>query len=201
LSCKTNFTLISSGTTTPDSAQAAVQHDQGAGERPLHERDPGRSGPDRTVGIAGMASGTRGQSHLHRHQQRPARASRARFRRGAVARQLANPWDFPGATPAVYDRVATAVDLYKAGKVKKLLMTGDNRFVNYNGPEAMRKLAAQLGVPGQDIVLDYAGRRTYDSCYRAKEIFGVKQVVVVTQRFPLDRSLFLRDAMGVASVR
>jgi SanA protein len=103
-------------------------------------------------------------------------------------------------TPALYDRVATAVDLYKAGKVKKLLMTGDNRFINYNEPEAMRKLAAQLGVPDQDIVLDYAGRRTYDSCYRAKEIFEVKQVVIVTQRFHLDRSLFLCDAMGIPAI-
>jgi len=103
-------------------------------------------------------------------------------------------------TPALYDRVATAVDLYKAGKVKKLLMTGDNRFINYNEPEAMRKLAVQLGVPAANIVLDYAGRRTYDSCYRAKEIFQVKQVVIVTQRFHLDRSLFLCDAMGISSV-
>jgi SanA protein len=103
-------------------------------------------------------------------------------------------------TPALYDRVATAVDLYKAGKVKKLLMTGDNRFINYNEPEAMRKLAVQLGVPNEDIVLDYAGRRTYDSCYRAKEIFEVKQAVIVTQRFHLDRSLFLCNAMGVPSV-
>jgi SanA protein len=109
-------------------------------------------------------------------------------------------WKNGTPTPALYDRVATAADLYKAGKVKKLLMTGDNRFINYNEPEAMRKLAAQLGVPDQDIVLDYAGRRTYDSCYRAKEIFEVKQVVIVTQRFHLDRSLFLCDAMGVASV-
>jgi SanA protein len=102
-------------------------------------------------------------------------------------------------TPALYDRVATAVELYKAGKVKKLLMTGDNRSVNYNEPEAMRKLAIRLGVPNEDIVLDYAGRRTYDSCYRAKEIFEVKQLVVVTQRFHLARSLFLCDAMGIPS--
>ena len=109
-------------------------------------------------------------------------------------------WKDGSPTPALYDRVATAVDLYKAGKVKKLLMTGDNRFINYSEPEAMRKLAAQLGVPDEDIVLDYAGRRTYDSCYRAKEIFEVKQVVIVTQRFHLDRSLFLCDALGVPSI-
>jgi SanA protein len=103
-------------------------------------------------------------------------------------------------TPALRDRVETAVDLYKAGKVKKLLMSGDNRFINYNEPAAMKKLAVQLGVPAEDIVLDYAGRRTYDSCYRAKEIFEVKQIIIVTQRFHLDRSIFLCDAMGVPSV-
>ena len=69
------------------------------------------------------------------------------------------------------DRVETAVELYKNGKVKKLLMSGDNRFVNYNEPESMRQYALKLGMPDSDIVLDYAGRRTYDTCYRAKEIF------------------------------
>jgi SanA protein len=103
-------------------------------------------------------------------------------------------------TPALYDRVATAVDLYKAGKVKKLLMSGDNRRVDYNEPAAMKTLAVQLGVPDEDIVLDYAGRRTYDSCYRAKEIFGVQRAMIITQRFHLDRSLFLCDAMGLEAV-
>lgn len=100
-------------------------------------------------------------------------------------------------TPALYDRVATAVDLYKAGKVNKLLMSGDNRFVHYNEPAAMKNLAERLGVPAEDIVLDYAGRRTYDSCYRAGAIFDVQQALVVTQRFHLDRALFLCDALGV----
>jgi SanA protein len=109
-------------------------------------------------------------------------------------------WRDGSPTPALYDRVATAVDLYQAGRVKKLLMSGDNRFVNYNEPAAMKKLAVQLGTPAEDIVLDYAGRRTYDSCYRAKEIFGVRKVVVVTQRFHLDRALFLCDALGIESV-
>jgi len=109
-------------------------------------------------------------------------------------------WADGSPTPALRDRVATAVDLYSAGKVKKLLMTGDNRRVDYNEPAAMQTIALQLGVPSEDIVLDYAGRRTYDSCYRAKEIFEVKQIIIVTQRFHLDRSLFLCDAMGVPSV-
>jgi len=109
-------------------------------------------------------------------------------------------WADGSPTPALRDRVTTAVDLYRAGKVKKLLMTGDNRRVDYNEPAAMRTIALQLGVPAEDIVLDYAGRRTYDSCYRAKEIFEVKQVIIVTQRFHLNRSLFLCNAMGIPSV-
>ena len=105
-----------------------------------------------------------------------------------------------GPTPILYDRVATAVDLYKAGKVNKLLLTGDNRFVNYNEPEAMRQTALQLGVPDSDLVLDYAGRRTYDSCYRAREIFGVSRAILVTQAFHLDRAMYLCDALGIDSI-
>lgn len=103
-------------------------------------------------------------------------------------------------TPVLHDRVATAVDLYKSGRVKKLLMSGDNRFADYNEPAAMRQLALELGVPGEDIVLDYAGRRTYDSCYRARNIFDVTTLVVVTQRFHLDRALYLCNALGAEAV-
>ena len=103
-------------------------------------------------------------------------------------------------TPALYDRVATAVDLYRRGLVNKLLLSGDNRFVNYNEPEAMRRTAVQFGVPEEDLVLDYAGRRTYDSCYRAREIFGVQRAILVTQAFHLDRALYLCDAFGLDSV-
>src|SRR5689334_15917595 len=68
-------------------------------------------------------------------------------------------------TPSVVlrDRVETAVTLYKSGKVEKLLMSGDNRFVDYNEPESIRQYALALGMPDADIVLDYAGRRTYDT--------------------------------------
>jgi SanA protein len=102
-------------------------------------------------------------------------------------------------TPSVVlrDRIETAVVLYKSGKVEKLLMSGDNRFVDYNEPESMRQYALTLGVPDSDIVLDYAGRRTYDTCYRAKEIFGVESAVLVTQRFHLPRALFLCNAFGI----
>jgi SanA protein len=103
------------------------------------------------------------------------------------------------AGPVLRDRVETAVQLYQQGKVQKLLMSGDNRFVNYNEPEAMRQYALDLGVPDEDIVLDYAGRRTYDTCYRASAIFQVDSAILVTQSFHLPRALFLCNSLGVES--
>jgi SanA protein len=103
-------------------------------------------------------------------------------------------------TPILRDRVATAADLYFSGKVEKLLMSGDNRYENYNEPGAMRDYAIQLGVPAEVIVLDYAGRRTYDTCYRSKAIFGIQSAILVTQKFHLPRALFLCSAMGIKAV-
>jgi SanA protein len=102
-------------------------------------------------------------------------------------------------TPVLRDRVQTAVDLYFAGKVEKLLMSGDNRTLDYNEPGAMRDYAIGLGVPEEDIILDYAGRRTYDTCYRARHIFGVEQAILVTQNFHLPRALFTCSAFGIQS--
>ncbi len=103
-------------------------------------------------------------------------------------------------TPILRDRVAAAADLYFSGKVKKLLMSGDNRFVNYNEPDAMRAYALSLGVPEDAIVLDYAGRRTYDTCYRAKAIFGLSQAILVTQKFHLPRALYTCNMLGLPSI-
>jgi vancomycin permeability regulator SanA len=100
-------------------------------------------------------------------------------------------WRDGSPTPVLRDRVATAADLYFAGKVEKLLFSGDNRIVEYNEPAAMRAYALQLGVPDEAIVLDYAGRRTYDTCYRARAIFGVKEAVLVTQKFHRRACIFV----------
>lgn len=100
-------------------------------------------------------------------------------------------------TLVLRDRVDAAADLYFAGKVNKLLMSGDNRYIDYNEPAAMYEYAVSIGIPPEDIVLDYAGRRTYDTCYRAKAIFGIDNAILVTQRFHLPRALFLCNQMGI----
>lgn len=98
------------------------------------------------------------------------------------------------------DRVAAAADLYHAGKVDAILMTGDNSTADYNEPDAMRERAIALGVPPEDVATDYGGRRTYDSCYRARHIFGVQDAIIVTQRFHLPRALMLCRALGIDAV-
>lgn len=103
-------------------------------------------------------------------------------------------------SPVLRDRVATAVQLYSHGKVQKLLMSGDNRFAHHNEPGAMRDYALQLGVPEQDIILDYAGQRTYDTCFRARDIFQVKSAILVTQSFHLPRAIYVCNALGVPAV-
>lgn len=109
-------------------------------------------------------------------------------------------WRDGSPTPVLKDRVETGAKLYHAGKVEKLLMSGDNSHVEYNEPEAMRQYAITLGVPDSDIVLDYAGRRTYDTCYRALEIFNLREAILVTQKFHLARALFLCNSLGLDGV-
>ncbi|CAN5148799.1 ElyC/SanA/YdcF family protein [soil metagenome] len=100
-------------------------------------------------------------------------------------------------SPILLDRVLAGVDLLKSGKVERLLMTGDNGSVDYDEVSAMKKNAIAAGATAEQIVLDYAGFSTYDSCYRAKEIFGVTDAVLVTQKFHLTRALYLCRSMGM----
>lgn len=103
-------------------------------------------------------------------------------------------------TAVLRDRVRTGVALYQAGKVEKLLMSGDNSTIYYNEPAAMRDYAISLGVPAEDIVLDYAGRRTYDTCYRARAIFGLTEVILVTQSFHLPRAIYTCNLLGADAI-
>ncbi len=108
-------------------------------------------------------------------------------------------WRDGSPTPVLRDRVKTASELYFQGKVEKLLMSGDNSTINYDEPTAMKNYALELGIPEEAIVLDYAGRRTYDTCYRAKEIFGLESAILVTQEFHLSRALYLCEKLGIKS--
>jgi len=103
-------------------------------------------------------------------------------------------------SPILKDRIQTAVDLYKAGKVQKILMSGDNRTADYNEVYAMQQYALSQGVPDADITLDYAGLSTYDSCYRAHDIFGLDDAILVTQRYHLPRALYACRHLGIDAV-
>ncbi|GAB6275417.1 MAG: ElyC/SanA/YdcF family protein [Peptococcaceae bacterium] len=98
------------------------------------------------------------------------------------------------------DRVNTAVELYRENKVQKLLLTGDHGFHSYDEVNHMRRYAESQGVPTEDIFLDHAGFNTYDSIYRAKNIFQVESAVVVTQDFHLPRALYIARSLGLKAV-
>lgn len=136
-----------------------------------------------------LITGVYGAQRMYDQPEAPARRAAIIF--GAGLRRDGTP------TAMLRDRVLTGAELYFSGKVEKLLMSGDNRFADYNEPESMRQFALSLGVPDSAIVLDYAGRRTYDTCYRAKAIFGVESALLVTQGFHLPRAVFLCNMLGM----
>ena len=103
-------------------------------------------------------------------------------------------------SPMLAERVESAVKLYQQGRIHKLLMTGDNSTISYNEVVAMKQFAHDLGVPIQDITLDYAGFSTYESCYRAHRVFDVHRAVVITQNYHLPRAVYTCRQLGVNAV-
>ena len=95
------------------------------------------------------------------------------------------------------DRVAKAVELYKEGVAPKLLLSGDHGTKGYDEVTCMKNAAVSMGVPPEDIFLDHAGFCTYDSVVRAKEVFGVKKMVIVTQEYHLFRAVYIARAYGI----
>lgn len=107
-------------------------------------------------------------------------------------------------SPVLRDRMETAIALYESGKVEKLIVSGSHNGALYDEPGAMQQYAITRGVAPGDVQPDYGGRRTYDTCYRARYVFGLDTAVLVTQEFHLSRALFTCrwlgiDAVGVAS--
>ncbi|OYV27164.1 MAG: hypothetical protein B7W98_02350 [Parcubacteria group bacterium 20-58-5] len=99
--------------------------------------------------------------------------------------------------PIFTDRVNVAIALYQAGKVAKILVSGDNSTVSHNEVNPVRLYLLAKGIPDKDIFLDHAGFDTYSSMYRARAIFGVSSMLIATQSFHLPRALFIARALGI----
>ena len=103
-----------------------------------------------------------------------------------------------GALSSIFlDRVDKAIELYKAGKVSKILVSGDNSTVSYNEVNPVRLYLISQNIPDEDIFLDHAGFDTYSSMYRARDIFGVTSLIVSTQSFHLPRAVFIAHRLGM----
>ncbi|MFG3227991.1 vancomycin high temperature exclusion protein [Kitasatospora sp. NPDC048194] len=102
-------------------------------------------------------------------------------------------------SPYLEHRLTAALDLYREGKVRAVLVTGDNGRVSYDEPDAMYRYLTEHGVPPGRVVRDYAGFDTWDSCTRAHRIFGVDRAVLVSQDFHVRRALALCEAAGIRS--
>ncbi|MFB9835561.1 SanA/YdcF family protein [Actinoallomurus acaciae] len=103
-------------------------------------------------------------------------------------------------SPMLVGRLELGAALYRSGKVQVLLVTGDNSRSHYNEPLVMRDYLIGRSVPRGRIVLDYAGFDTWDSCVRAKKIFGVDRAILITQRFHLPRAVTLCRSVGIDAV-
>ena len=97
----------------------------------------------------------------------------------------------------LHDRLVTAIGLYKAGAAPKLLMSGDHGTAEYDEVNAMKKFAVDSGVPSEDVFMDHAGFSTYETVYRAKEVFCAKKVIIVTQEYHLYRALYIAEKLGL----
>ncbi len=100
-------------------------------------------------------------------------------------------------SPILVDRVEAAIRLYVGHKVQKILVTGDNSSIYHNEVNPVRNYLLKNNIPDQDIFLDHAGFDTYSSMYRARDVFQVKSMIIVTQSFHLPRAVFLARALGI----
>ena len=102
--------------------------------------------------------------------------------------------------PFFENRISTAAELYRSGKIVHFILSGDNRSVYYNEPMEMKKALMKQGVPDSTITLDYAGLRTLDSIVRCKEIFGQSNIIIITQPFHSYRALFISNYYHIDAV-
>ena len=102
-------------------------------------------------------------------------------------------------SPMLEDRLSTAIELYNKGVAKKILVSGDHEYSDYDEVNVMKNYLKENNIPSEDIFMDHAGLSTYDSIYRAKKIFKVSKAVVVTQRYHLYRSLYIAKNINLIS--
>lgn len=95
------------------------------------------------------------------------------------------------------DRLLTGIKLYESGAAKKIIMSGDHGRKDYDEVNVMRSFAVERGVKPEDIFLDHAGFSTYDSMWRAKNIFGAESVIAVSQKYHLYRAVYAARALGI----
>ena len=95
------------------------------------------------------------------------------------------------------DRLDKAIELYEAGAAPKILVSGDDGQVEYNEVEVMKNYLLEAGVPAEDIFMDHAGFSTYETMYRARDVFGVSRAIVVTQRYHEYRALYIGNKLGL----
>ena len=103
-------------------------------------------------------------------------------------------------TPMLRDRLLTGIELNKSGTVKKLIMSGDHGSDDYDEVNIMKSFAVDNGVSDEDIFMDHAGFSTYETIYRAKEIFEADNIIIVSQKYHLYRALYIAEKLGVKAV-
>ena len=103
-------------------------------------------------------------------------------------------------TPMLKDRLLTGIELYKSGAAKKLIMSGDHGSEEYDEVNIMKSFAVENGIPDSDIFMDHAGFSTYETVYRAKEIFETDNIIIVSQEYHLYRALYIAKKLGVKAV-
>lgn len=103
-------------------------------------------------------------------------------------------------TPMLRDRLLVGIDLYKSGAVKKLIMSGDHGSTDYDEVNIMKSFAVGNGIPDSDIFMDHAGFSTYETIYRASEIFEADNIIIVSQKYHLYRALYIAEKLGIKSV-
>lgn len=100
-------------------------------------------------------------------------------------------------SPMLSDRLTRGVELYDMSAAPKLLMSGDHGRVSYDEVNAMKQFAIDRGVPSEDVFMDHAGFSTYETMYRAKEVFAAKRVIIVTQKYHLYRAVYIAEQLGL----